>query len=184
MKVTDLIPDDKNFNQGTTKGRQIIEKSLSQLGAGRSILIDKDNNIIAGNKTTEGAKEVGIEDIVVVETTGDILVAVQRTDIDINSKKGRELALADNVAAKENILLSHDMLRVESMNYGFDTSDWGISTDVYEPELTPSAMAVSVSDEDVKKAQARLESRFQPSEEVKERHVTCPKCGNTFKIRI
>jgi hypothetical protein len=41
-----------------------------------------------------------LEDVIVVETTGNQIVAVKRTDIDLDSKKGREMALADNATAK------------------------------------------------------------------------------------
>ena len=62
-----------------------MERSLNELGAGRSILIDKNDNIIAGNKTQEAAIKAGITKVRVVETTGDELVAVKRTDVDIDS---------------------------------------------------------------------------------------------------
>lgn len=62
-KIEDLIPDDLNFNKGTQFGQSMIEKSLRTFGAGRSILLDKNNKIIAGNKTTEGyyAAQLSIE---------------------------------------------------------------------------------------------------------------------------
>ena len=94
-KIEDLVPDDKNFNKGTEKGQKLIENSFSQFGAGRSILIDKNNKIIAGNKSVENATIIGLEDVIIVETTGDKLVAVKRTDIDLDSKEGREMALAE-----------------------------------------------------------------------------------------
>jgi hypothetical protein len=100
IKIKDLVPDDKNYNKGTEFGGSLIEKSLRKLGAGRSILLDKNNRIIAGNKTIENAGAIGLEDVIVVETTGNQIVAVKRTDIDLDSKKGREMALADNATAK------------------------------------------------------------------------------------
>ncbi len=54
-KIDELIPDGKNANKGTEYGQSLIEKSLRKFGAGRSILIDKNNKIIAGNKTVENA---------------------------------------------------------------------------------------------------------------------------------
>lgn len=53
--VKDLIFDSHNANKGTSRGRGMLEKSLSKYGAGRSILLDKNNRIIAGNKTVEVA---------------------------------------------------------------------------------------------------------------------------------
>ena len=62
-KIKELIQDDKNFNKGTEFGNSLIEKSFRKFGAGRSILIDKNNRIIAGNKSVENAMSIGIEDV-------------------------------------------------------------------------------------------------------------------------
>lgn len=59
-KIKDLIPDDKNFNRGSEFGNSLIEKSIRKFGLGRSILIDKNNRIIAGNKTVENAGAIGL----------------------------------------------------------------------------------------------------------------------------
>lgn len=45
-KISELVPDDKNFNKGSEFGNSLIEKSFRKFGAGRSILIDKNNRII------------------------------------------------------------------------------------------------------------------------------------------
>ena len=58
-KLKDLIQDDRNLNAGTERGQQLIEKSLREFGAGRSILLDKNNRIIAGNKTHANAELAG-----------------------------------------------------------------------------------------------------------------------------
>ena len=57
--VSDLVFDDKNFNKGNPFGEGLIEKSFSKFGAGRSILLDKNNRIIAGNKSTQKFAEGG-----------------------------------------------------------------------------------------------------------------------------
>ncbi|MBR4115652.1 MAG: SAM-dependent methyltransferase, partial [Bacteroidales bacterium] len=93
--IDSLIPDDKNFNKGTEYGDHLMDESLRKFGLGRSILLDKNDRIIAGNKTTEKAAELGFENVLIVETDGNTLVAVKRKDIDLDSAKGRELALAD-----------------------------------------------------------------------------------------
>ena len=124
LKIQDLEFDDKNFNKGTEYGKSLMEKSLSKFGAGRSILIDKNNRIIAGNKTAQTFGEIGGEDIVVVETNGDKLIAVKRTDIDLGSKEGRELALADNQTAKVNIDFDFEVLEDE-LDKGV-IEEWGL----------------------------------------------------------
>jgi len=123
-KITDLKFDDKNFNKGTQYGKKLMEQSLSKFGAGRSILIDKNNRIIAGNKTTENFGELGLEDVKIVETDGKTLIAVRRNDIDLDTPEGREFALADNQTARSNIDFDFDNLENELEE---DTlEEWGI----------------------------------------------------------
>ena len=122
--IKDLKFDDKNFNKHTQFGMSLIEKSLRENGAGRSILLDKDNNIIAGNGVVESAGQIGLEKIKIVETTGDEIVAVKRTDISLNSKKGREMALADNATASADLEWDEDAIDSESEKWGIDPSEW------------------------------------------------------------
>jgi len=125
IKVTDLIPDDKNFNKGSEFGQGLIEKSFEKFGAGRSILIDKNNKIIAGNKSTENYGALGGQDVIVVESDGKQLIAVKRTDIDLDTPQGREMALADNATAKANIVWAEDVIASE---LGVEVGEsWGVS---------------------------------------------------------
>lgn len=126
-KLKDLIQDDHNLNKGTEKGQQLIEKSLREFGAGRSLLLDKNNRIIAGNKTHRNAEAIGMDDVIIVETDGTKLVAVKRTDVDLDSKKGREMALADNATVKVDLEWDEDAMKEVSEEWGFDLSEWGIS---------------------------------------------------------
>ena len=48
VSIDDLIQDDHNFNRGTEQGAQLIERSFRECGAGRSVLIDKDNRLVEG----------------------------------------------------------------------------------------------------------------------------------------
>lgn len=96
-RLSDLKPDKKNANRGTKRGKKMIAESLLRYGAGRSVVVDKDGNVIAGNKTVEASKG---REIVVVPSDGKKLVVVQRTDLSIHSKEARELAIADNRTAE------------------------------------------------------------------------------------
>ena len=132
IDIEDLTPDAHNFNQGTDEGRQLMQRSLTELGAGRSILVDRNGNVIAGNKTQEAAIKAGIRRVRVIETDGTELVAVKRTDIDIDSAKGRELALVDNLATQVN--LAWDEAELEAMDVeGFDPASWGLELDIKDP---------------------------------------------------
>lgn len=118
--IENLIPDDKNFNKGTQYGDHLMDESLRKFGLGRSILIDKNNRIIAGNKTAEKAADIGFDNVIIVETDGNSLVAVKRKDIDLDSAKGRELALADNATSKENLEFDTDLIMQEANKFDFD----------------------------------------------------------------
>ena len=48
VDINDLVQDKKNFNKGNEQGQQLMERSFKELGAGRSILLDRNGNIIKG----------------------------------------------------------------------------------------------------------------------------------------
>ena len=127
--VDKLIPDNKNFNRGTEYGQHLIEESLRKFGAGRSILLDKNNRIIAGNKTIENAAIIGLDNVIIVETDGNQIVAVKRNDIDLDTAKGRELALADNATGKANLAWDIEIITEQAEMYAIEPKDWGISLD-------------------------------------------------------
>ena len=72
VNIEDLVQDKRNFNKGNEQGQQLMERSFKELGAGRSILLDRNGNIIAGNKSQKAAIAAGIKRVRVVETTGDV----------------------------------------------------------------------------------------------------------------
>ena len=92
--IKDLKSDHKNARRRTDRSAELIKESLQRYGAARSIVIDEDNRILAGNGTIEGAKEAGIDRIRVIETDGDEVIAVRRIGLTEEQKIG--LALADN----------------------------------------------------------------------------------------
>lgn len=133
IDINELVQDDHNFNKGTPKGQGLLEKSFEELGAGRSILVDKDNRIIAGNKSQKAAAKKGIKKVIVVETDGTELVAVKRTDVELDSAMGRKLALADNTTASVN--LSWDGKELQAVasdsSIGFDPQTFGMDFSRY-----------------------------------------------------
>lgn len=130
--IESLVPDNKNFNKGTEYGDRLMDESLRKFGLARSIVIDKNNRIIAGNKTAEKAADIGFTDVLVVEVDGNQLVAVKRKDIDLDSAKGRELALADNATSKANLAWDESLIEEVSQQCGFEPQDWGV--DVFQQE--------------------------------------------------
>ena len=136
--ISELKFDDKNFNKHTQRGMGLLEKSLQQFGAGRSILIDKDNNIIAGNGIVEAAGAVGLDKVKIIETDGTELIAVKRTDVALDSAQGREMALADNATASADLEWDKDAIGEyfgpeDTEKWGVDI-DWDDDTEVVEDE--------------------------------------------------
>lgn len=127
--IDELKPDNKNFNKHTEYGMALLEKSLRQNGAGRSILVDKDDNIIAGNGIVEAAQNAGITKTRVVEVTGDELVVVKRTDLALDSKAGREMALADNATAAVDLEWDNEVIAEVAADFDIDVSGWGVELD-------------------------------------------------------
>ncbi len=111
MKLSDLKQDSNNANKGTPRGRKVLARSLEQYGAGRSVLIDRDGNLIAGNKTAQQAANAGIEDVIIVQTDGTQLVAVQRTDLSMDDPKALGLAVADNRSSEVGLQWDADVLK-------------------------------------------------------------------------
>ena len=120
------------------------------------MLVDKDGNIIAGNGVVETAAGIGMDDVVVVQTDGTKLVVVQRTDLELDTPEGRELALADNMTALKGIDIDLDKVR-ESL--GDDLAKaWGM--DLTPPELP--------DDEEIRRKDAEFRARMEAGENLDE----------------
>ena len=120
--IEDLRPDEKNANRGTERGLGMLEDSLRKYGAGRSILVDKDGVVIAGNKTLESAVDLGFA-IRLVKTDGQELVVVQREDLDLESEDGkaRGLAYTDNRSSQVGLDWNVEQI-VADVQAGIDLS--------------------------------------------------------------
>ena len=112
-KITDYKPLSKNPNKGTQKGVGVLDKSVRELGAGRSLLVDKDGIIIAGNHAQEAFVNAGLENVIEVETDGTQIVVVKRTDMSADSIQGKKMAIMDNRASE--LGLDWDAVVLEEM---------------------------------------------------------------------
>lgn len=98
-KLTDYVPNPHNSNEGSERGQGMIESSFRKYGAGRSMVVDKNGVIIAGNHSQDGAINAGLEDVIEVETDGKQVVVVRRTDLDLDDEsdmRAVELGYIDN----------------------------------------------------------------------------------------
>lgn len=146
-KKDEIKFDENNYRIHDNKNKRLINKSLLELGAGRSILLDNDNSIIAGNGVYEQAKELGLN-VRVIETDGNELIAVKRTDLKTNDDKRKELAFADNYTSDTSVF---DVDLVLSEFKEDVLNDWEFDVLEEYPEST--------KEEPIKK-QGKLSDRF------------------------
>lgn len=172
MGIADLIPDDRNGNDGSAYGQQLLETSIQENGLGRGILLDKNGRIIAGNKTHGKAGELGFEKVIVVQTTGNELVATQRMDLDLDDPKARALAWADNRVAQVDYVPNLSLL--------LEDIDNGVPIEQYfsQEELDRyRELAKQADGQDDQGGQKR--SPREPGEEIKESRF---KPGSIWKV--
>lgn len=118
--------DKNNYRKHNDKNKSLINKSLSECGAGRSICIDSENEIIAGNGIYEEAQKLNIP-VKIIETDGTELIAVKRTDLKADDEKRKQLAIMDN---STNDTSEFD---IEKLQAEFSTdvlNDYGIELDL------------------------------------------------------
>jgi ParB-like chromosome segregation protein Spo0J len=155
--IAALIPDPQNRRCHTARSIGLIVDALHQVGAARSIVIDEDNVVLAGNGTIEAAAEAGITNLLVVDADGSTLVAVRRTGLTDAQK--RDLALYDNRATElsgwDAARLQHDLDSGVNLSNVFTDQELARVLKVKPVELTTTPTAL-------------------------DKTVTCPHCGASF----
>lgn len=159
LMETEIKFDLRNYRKHSKKNKELIRKSLVELGAGRSIVIDNENELVAGNGVYEQAQALKMP-VRIVETDGSELVVVKRTDLGTQDDKRKKLALADNSASDlsefNNRLLSEDWTRdvlkewgvtlPETIDYERVSADEVLNAIVYKPSETPASIDEFVDD--------------------------------------
>ena len=110
-----FTPDPDNPNRGTERGGILLRRSLDETGIGRSLVSDAHGRIVAGNKTLQQLRELGVGEAIVVETDGRTPVIVRRRDFDLAdpdpNNRARRYAYLDNQAARAGIEFDPDVIR-------------------------------------------------------------------------
>jgi hypothetical protein len=190
--ISDLTPDGANVNKGTERGHFQLDWSITENGAGRSILADADGVVIAGNKTLDVCADRGLP-VRVIESDGTELIVVQRTDLRLRGKgkeatRARSLAIADNRVSETNYeadierLLEHQAAGVDlSPMYRQDELDAMIAG-LTPPELNEGAPSdaepqIDKAEELNKKWKVRAGDLFGLGAIAK-----CPGCGKVHSL--
>ena len=164
-KLTDFLPDSHNANAGTERGRYMVGQSIQAVGAGRSLVADKNGVIVAGNKTQEALVDSGIDDAIVVETDGKQIVIVKRTDFDLADENpnnpARQYAYYDNRAGEVGLSWDVEVMQVDAAA-GFD----------FEPMFRADELEWGVEPPDFKEYDESIADEVEM--------VECPECGHRF----
>lgn len=103
-KLATLVEDDENANLGTLRGLDALEDSIGEYGFIESGLLDRNNNIISGNKRKDAAlKTMGDEtDAIIIDTDGSKPIYFRLNTADLHSpdpavrERTRRIAYAMN----------------------------------------------------------------------------------------
>lgn len=130
MELRDIKFDKRNYRKHSDKNRALIRKSIKETGLGRSVVIDSENELIAGNGVvSQLPKDTKIK---VIETDGSELVVVKRTDLKTTDEKRKKLALMDNSASDK---VDWDLENLQADFSTEELQDMGIDKFKDETEL-------------------------------------------------
>ena len=132
--LKDLTPDPENRRRHTPRNLGMIVDALHQVGAARSIVIDEDGQVLAGNGVVDAAAEAGLHRVRVVDADGETLVAVRRRGLTRAQK--RQLAIYDNRSA-ELATWDTDQLRAD-FEAGEDLSAFFVEAELDQLLGTPT----------------------------------------------
>lgn len=112
-KIDDLLPSEENPRKIGRKAYEALKKSLvdfPEMKQIREIVIDEDNNILAGHQRIYALKDLGYEDVFVKQMFG------------LTKKQKREFMIKDNTTAGEwdDDILANQWDDVDQLK------DWGV----------------------------------------------------------
>jgi DNA modification methylase len=94
LTIADLKPDPHNRRAHPERNLDMMADALRTVGAARSIVLNEQNEILAGNGIVQAAAAAGITRVQLVEADGQTIVAVRRSGLTADEQ--RRLAMYDN----------------------------------------------------------------------------------------
>lgn len=126
IKISELIPDDKNNNKHTAYGMDLLEKSVNKVGIIESITVSNDDKIISGNARHEVIGKNFTKEALVIETDGTQPIIIKRTDIESDTKQFYEASILANTTSKKNIDFDMEVIDSLAVEYDIDVVDLGV----------------------------------------------------------
>ena len=169
VRIDELKPYENNAKIHGPEQIEQLRKSLREFGFVSPVLIDEDNNLIAGHGRVEAARAEGMSEVPCVFVS------------DLTEAQRRAYIIADNRLAEagawDAARLKFEMQELQS--FGFDTELTGFAMDEIE--------TIYVSAHERHAPGAVEEAEALELDETLTRHESalqchCPKCGFVFEV--
>lgn len=167
MELKDLKYDQHNYRKHNDKNNRLIKKSINEVGFGRSIVIDSENEIVCGNGVVSQANKN--TPVKIIETDGSELVVIKRIDLKTQDAKRKKLAIMDNSTSDTSefdLTLLNEDFNIEELQ------DFGILDEIKEiPEEN-----IIEEDEEVQNIQSdyeRIIITYKPEDKEKLENLLC-----------
>ena len=148
LKLSSIIPDDKNNNKHTAYGMDLLEKSVNKVGIIESITISNDDKIISGNARHEVIGKNFTKEALVIETDGTQPIIIKRTDIESDTKQFYEASILANTTSKKNIDFDMEVIDSLAVEYDIDVVDLGVDIVDYTKDSDEFGTEFSLKDGD------------------------------------
>lgn len=123
IEVVDLSsfrPAEINSNAGNQNSVPLIKQNIEMNGIGRPMFADKNGQMLGGSHTRQAIEDARYNKAIVVKSSGNIPIIHQRTDVDIDSSKGRSLQVGDNVIGIKSYQQDDEILAALLSNIAAD----------------------------------------------------------------
>lgn len=137
LKISQIKPDENNFNRHTDYGMELLNKSIDEVGIIESITVSNDNKTISGNARRETMeKKFGDAEPIIIETDGKRPVILKRTDINSNTEEFHRAAILANTVSKHNVNLDLNLIQeIAVEQFDIDIEEIGVTVvpdDLYD----------------------------------------------------
>lgn len=173
--VDDLIPYDRNPKIHPDTQIDQLANSIREWGWTMPILIDENDQIIAGHGRLFAAKKLGISEVPCTRAEG------------WTEQQKKAYVIADNKLAENGEWDTNEYFNQlkEMSNDGYDLTLMGVDIDMsafnFNPVYEPSFDASEIDESKMMKADQSMQndqsSRLQPQQTT---DVICPHCGEEF----
>lgn len=158
IKVENLTPYERNYNKHPDAQVDEIAISIETYGFLNPVLIDADNNIVAGHGRHLAAIKLGLDEIPALRAK-DLTDAQRRAYLIADNQIARHSKIDTTLLSEELVTLQEDD-EIDLFTLGFSDKELA--------DLLPKEFGGSGNEKENK------------PKEKKDKTVECPECGNTF----